>query len=307
MIKQKYFIITVDTEGDNLWTYKTGEKIGVENAKFLPRFQSLCEEYGFKPVYLTNFEMANCPFFVEKAKQWLEKENCEIGVHLHAWNNPPILNLEGTYNGNPYLIEYTDDIMEKKFDIIYNTIVSNFGISPVSHRAGRWAMDDRYFRLLEKYGIKVDCSHTPGINWSNIKGKTIGGSDYSKVSNNANFIGKVLEVPMTIVKSYKPNNGSIKHRLKTMVVGQKVWVRPASSNYKMMKDCIDRVMDDSSIDYVEFMIHSSEVMPNGSPYFPTADSVEKEYKIIRQVFGYAKRCGYIGCTLKEYYHHYTKK
>lgn len=27
MIKQKYFIITVDTEGDNLWTYKTGEKL----------------------------------------------------------------------------------------------------------------------------------------------------------------------------------------------------------------------------------------------------------------------------------------
>lgn len=50
----KHFIITVDTEGDNLWEYKKGTPIGTENAKYLPRFQSLCEKYGFKPVY-SNF------------------------------------------------------------------------------------------------------------------------------------------------------------------------------------------------------------------------------------------------------------
>ena len=40
----KHFIITVDTEGDNLWEYKKGTPIGTENAKYLPRFQSLCEK-----------------------------------------------------------------------------------------------------------------------------------------------------------------------------------------------------------------------------------------------------------------------
>lgn len=39
----KYFIITVDTEGDNLWEYVAGKEIGTENAKFLQRFQTLCE------------------------------------------------------------------------------------------------------------------------------------------------------------------------------------------------------------------------------------------------------------------------
>ena len=306
MIKEKYFIITVDTEGDNLWAYKKGDSIGVENAKYLPRFQTLCEKYGFKPVYLTNYEMANCEFFVEKATRWLDKENCEIGVHLHAWNNPPIISLEGRYDGNPYLIEYPDGVMESKFDTIYNKIVTNFGISPISHRAGRWAMDERYFRILEKYGIKVDCSHTPGIDWSNIKGRTIGGSNYSKVLNKANYIGKILEVPMTIIKSHKPSNGTFKHRLKTMVAGQNVWLRPASSNFSMMKECIDKVIGNSFVDYVEFMIHSSEVMPNGSPYFPTTDSIEKEYEIIREVFEYAKSKGFVGCTLKDYYYQ-TKK
>lgn len=101
-MKQRYFIITVDTEGDNLWRHVEGNPIGTRNAEYLPRFQSLCEKYGFKPVYLTNYEMAMSDVFVKEAKDWLSKGACEIGVHLHAWNNPPIHELAGLYHNNPY-------------------------------------------------------------------------------------------------------------------------------------------------------------------------------------------------------------
>ena len=40
--------------------------------------------------------------FVKEAKEWLSKGTCEIGVHLHAWNNPPIHELAGLYHNNPY-------------------------------------------------------------------------------------------------------------------------------------------------------------------------------------------------------------
>ena len=62
------------------------------------------------------------------------------------------------YNGNPYLIEYPDDIMKAKFDYLYNLFCEKIGHAPTSHRAGRWAMNERYFKLLEEYDIKVDCS-----------------------------------------------------------------------------------------------------------------------------------------------------
>lgn len=75
----KHFIITVDTEGDNLWEYKKGTPIGTENAKYLPRFHSLCEKYVFKPVYLTNYEMASSDTFVTEAKKWLDNGTYEIG------------------------------------------------------------------------------------------------------------------------------------------------------------------------------------------------------------------------------------
>lgn len=49
MKRSKYFIITIDTEGDNLWEWKEGTPIGTENVKYLSRFQELCSQYRFKP------------------------------------------------------------------------------------------------------------------------------------------------------------------------------------------------------------------------------------------------------------------
>ena len=54
----QHMIITIDTEGDNLWGWKEGETLTTENAAFVPRFQELCEAHGFIPTYMTTYEMA---------------------------------------------------------------------------------------------------------------------------------------------------------------------------------------------------------------------------------------------------------
>lgn len=66
-MKKPAFIITIDTEGDNLW--QNHRMIKTENARYLARFQALCERFGFKPVWLTNYEMAVEPVFIEFAKE----------------------------------------------------------------------------------------------------------------------------------------------------------------------------------------------------------------------------------------------
>ena len=50
---KRALLITIDTEGDRLWSRPT--TVETRNAEYLPRFQSLCERYGFKPTYLTNY------------------------------------------------------------------------------------------------------------------------------------------------------------------------------------------------------------------------------------------------------------
>ena len=83
-----FFLITIDTEGDNLWSRPRTQT--THNSSYLPRFQKLCEAFGLKPTYLTCFEMAECKTFQTFGKKVLNSKTAEIGMHLHAWNSPPL-------------------------------------------------------------------------------------------------------------------------------------------------------------------------------------------------------------------------
>src|SRR5260221_5881140 len=72
-------LITIDTEGDDLWSRP--REITTRNARFLPRFQSLCERYRLKPVYLANYEMAMSDAFVEFARDVVAREFDEGIAH----------------------------------------------------------------------------------------------------------------------------------------------------------------------------------------------------------------------------------
>ena len=88
----KYFIITIDTEGDNLWRWKPGQEITTKNVRYLARFQELCSRYGFKPVWLSNWEMINDSSFVEFINKNVEMDwecICMPGIIL------PFMNFHG--------------------------------------------------------------------------------------------------------------------------------------------------------------------------------------------------------------------
>lgn len=304
---EKFFIITVDTEGDDLWSYKEGDTVKTHNAEFIPRFQKLCEKYGFQPVYLTNYEMILSDSFVEFIKSKAQQGLCEVGLHVHAWNNPPLFNLKRLYGGNPYLIEYPTDIMREKVVTTYNLIKDKIGLPPISHRAGRWAMNTDYFNILEKLGIRVDCSYTPTISWKGNCGQTVlCGIDYSHVKPFAHWIGDVLEVPVTIQKRRWVFSGTLRQTLRNIVKGKSIWLRPASSNIDEMCSALNEVKTDKRLDYAEFMIHSSELMPGGSPYFKTEQDIENLYNTMENLFSYASLNGFVGCTLKGYWNQKKK-
>lgn len=154
------FLITIDVEGDNLWA--RNPRMTCENARFLPRFQALCERFGQRPTYLTSYEMATSPAYVDFARDVLARKTGEVGMHLHAWNSPPIEPLTADDNAHhPYLIDYPDAVMRDKIAFITGLLEDTFGVKMISHRAGRWAMDGRYARLLVEFGYRVDCSVTP--------------------------------------------------------------------------------------------------------------------------------------------------
>ena len=119
------FLLTIDTEGDNLWSAPT--QITTRNAAFLPRFQTLCERFGFLPTYLTNYEMAIDQAFQGFARDGLRRQALEIGMHLHAWNSPPLVPL--TDNDDkymPFLIEYPEAQMRDKIAFMTDLLQETF-------------------------------------------------------------------------------------------------------------------------------------------------------------------------------------
>lgn len=307
----KNFLITIDTEADNQWDFD--HKISTENSRFLPRFQELSEKYGFKPTWLTNYEMAKDDFFFHYMKEKQDDDLCEIGMHLHAWNTPPEYSLKKTQRERDYLIEYPVQVMDAKIATMTELIEQKFGKCPISHRSGRWTTNQVYFRILKKYGYKVDCSVTPHISWSQCLGATgISGSDYSKCSEVPYYIyDGILELPMTIRhmnifalgKNY--SLGNIARELKRFLWGRNQWLRPdASLRLKPMLKLIER--ESKQNQYLMFMIHSSELMPGGSPNFKDEKAIEDLYKIIKEIFEYATLLGYSGKTLREYAESYYK-
>jgi hypothetical protein len=317
-LKPPAFLITIDTEGDDLWS--APREITVRNAAFLDRFQRLCEAHRLKPTYLTNYEMAAAPVFQEFARDALARGAAEIGMHLHAWNSPPIRPLtEDDYRYQPYLIEYPVDVIREKIEFLTRLLEDTFAVKMTSHRAGRWSMNDVYAHILVEQGYRTDCSVTPHVSWRHAMGdpRGQGGTDFSSFPDepytvDLRDIGRrgdssLLELPMTILRSSSPTlrrlgellpRGSLPSRLWTRLFPPVLWLRPNGRNLPQMVEVLERALGEGR-PYVEFMLHSSEFMPGGSPTFRTPDSIEALYRDLDRLFDRASS-HFRGATLTEF-------
>lgn len=308
------FLITLDTEGDNLWRNRSG-KVTTHNVRFLPRFQALCEKYGFKPTWLTNYEMASDPAYVEFGCDLLARGQGEIGMHLHAWYSPPEYALtDDEWRYQPYLIEYPENVLRDKVAFMTDLLENAFQRKMTSHRAGRWAFNEVYARALIDQGYLVDCSVTPRVSWRNAQGapQGQGGTDYSHFPDRAYFLDEqdisrpgdspLLELPMSIQYRYGAFTNQLKqvwNGIRGRQRGPSVnWLRPVGGNLAQMKQVAEQTLAQGN-DYVEFMLHSSEFMPDGSPTFKTEADIERLYDDLEGLFSWlATRTQ--GMTLTEF-------
>jgi hypothetical protein len=313
------FIVTVDTEGDNLWGKPRA--ITTRNAAYLPRFQRLCEKYRCKPVYLTNYEMALSDVFVDFARDVVSRGAGEVGMHLHAWNSPPLAALtRDDFLHQPFLIEYPDRVMREKIHAITGLLEERFERKMVSHRAGRWAFDGRYAAMLLDEGYLVDCSVTPGVDWSATPGDPDGngGSDYTSFPDGPYILSPpdiskasragLLEVPMTVRPSrlFRRSPWAYRapglRRIVRKASPARRWLCPVALLEKHNLDAmlgLARQVRDEKPTHVQFMLHSSELMPGGSPSFQGAAQIDRLYACLELLFEeLARWCR--GMTLAEF-------
>lgn len=313
------FLITIDTEGDNLWAAPA--IVTTENARWLPRFQAACEQYGLRPTYLATYEMARCPEFVAFGRELLRGKAGEIGAHLHAWNSPPLepITADDARHG-PYATEYPAQLLGEKVAALTGVLEDTFGVEMRGHRAGRWGFDGGYARLLIEAGYRVDCSVTPGISWKSSLGRPdgSGGPDYRDCPREPYFLdlenigrpgeSSLLEVPMTILPTSPRLVDAVRRRFHPRALSRRAlnrlfpaltWLRPGDPGGRRGMLRLLRRATELRLGYVEFMLHSSELMPGGSPAFPDAARIERLYADLHAVFA-AARDGFTPCTLSEF-------
>jgi hypothetical protein len=261
--------------------------------------------------------MACCKEFVSMARDAMRTGDCEVGLHLHAWNSPPIVpRTPDDFAYHPYLTEYSDELIKHKLSLLTNLLEDEFSVKMVSHRAGRWAFNSVYAKCLVELGYQADCSVTPHVSWANNLGAPdgIGGPDYRGFPDEAYRLdldhidrageSGLVEVPPTIVRSGL-------NRLLPMaytVPGVRrfawqhrppvTWLYPNGKNLALMIEALHAELRVGK-EYVEFVLHSSELMPGGSPLFPDQRSIERLYADLETLFSeIATSC--VGMTLHGY-------
>jgi hypothetical protein len=250
-------------------------------------------------------------------------------MHLHAWDSPPLEPLtRDDAEAQPYLIEYDSRVMREKIHALTSELEDAFGVKMVSHRAGRWSFDERYAEMLLDEGYSVDCSVTPLVSWATTLGDPagVGGSDYTEFPNGAYWVSlddiskpgssALLEVPMTIVSLrsnmttrfldvanvlLRPATGArkVSRRVANRFSPPVDWLRPTGHNGHRLHKVLDIVVAEGR-QYAEFMLHSSELMPGGSPTFPDRQSIEALYAHLELLFEQAES-RFRALTLSEFH------
>ncbi len=308
------FLITIDTEGDNLWGRP--REITTRNLAFLPRFQALAEKHGFKPTYLSNWEAVVDEGYQAFARDVIARGQGEVGLHIHAWNSPPITPLtDDDLHHQPYLTEYPESVLREKVRFMTDLLEQTFERKMVSHRGGRWAFDATYARALLDFGYRVDCSVTPHVSWKRVPGDPNGngGPDCTDAPDAPYYVGWaepapgqpwLLEVPMTILKRRRSPPERWLRKALGRQVDRLLWMQPTGRNLPQLLDVVDSAVADGR-EHLEFTLHSSEFMPGGSPTFRTEDDIERLYDHMEALFERIAR-RFTGQTLAEFAERYVE-
>jgi hypothetical protein len=315
------FVITLDTEPDNEWGRP--RVATTQNARFIPRFHDLCVRTGFKITYLMTLEMAEDPLLRDYLSARLRARECEVGAHLHPWNTPPLYQAtEDDLKHHPYPFEYPPEIQREKLTTLVTTIERHYGVRPVSYKAGRWGLDGFHAGLLDELGFRVDTSVCPGINWGPSKGdpRRTGGPNFNRASFHPYPLSRgdvcqpgslrVWEIPPTIVfysaiGRQVPGVRALYRRFRRVRrlfdrrhLGSQ-WLRPYPHMTVERLKRVATLARRMGAPVLNLTFHSSELMPGGSPYNRTEESIENLFSRLEGFLSFVRAQRMEGVTLDE--------
>lgn len=312
-------IVTIDTEADNQW--KHGIELSTQNVKFIPEFQSRCERYGILPTYLLTSEIAADQFAASYFRTLVAAGKAEIGSHLHPWTTPPFLDAPGLrYNDevHAFASQLPRPLLEAKLVNLTRQVAEAVCKRPTSFRAGRFGFSMEYAGVLAQLGYLVDSSVTPMASWSRYPGLNGRGGPNFRTYPVQPYVMKLcgaalMEIPVTVLVTSRLLQRrprllfwyKVLARLSELVVGsrrvtwQPLWLQPSPEMDIKKLRLVWVEATRRGLQYAVLMFHSSELMPGGSPYRPTPESVRELLDLLSSFFAEIRGAGAGTLTLSE--------
>jgi hypothetical protein len=305
-------LVGVDTEADDQWSPAGRRALSVRNAERLPALQALCDAFGVRPTYLVTHEMATREPAASVLAGLARTGRCELGAHLHPWSSPPYreADLVGTY---PH--QLPTELLERQLRELTEAIEARLGVWARSYRAGRHGFDERSLRILEGLGYAVDSSVDPLFNERRKGGRAFAGApvepyrpDYADVRRPG--AARLLEVPLSAatrpalpkpLEALYARLDPIPYRGMLKRLGLRpVWLRPSYSSLDDALALAGRLAAGGA-SCLNFLFHSSELLPGASPYHPDEASVGRFTDNLKRLLGHlTERLGGTGRTYAEF-------
>lgn len=293
--------MTVDTEEEWDWDggWPTGEP-AVSNIDDLPKFQAICDRHGVAPTYFTNHAVLANGRSRDVLLQLAAGKHAEIGMHIHPWNTPPIVDSHAVVARETFLHNLPRNLVEAKLATVFE-VFHELGLFPTSFRGGRYSSDEVIQSYLRDRGVLVDASVVPFTTW-----KDDGAPDYRhrglaprRLPARRPEEGPFWQIPLTLAYSRRPQafwrwcyekieTTALRHlRLigiaERLGVVERMWLNFEYEPGERILSFLQKLRP-MQLETIVMTIHSSSMVPGKSPFVRTTADQERMYAGMDLVF-----------------------
>jgi glycosyltransferase involved in cell wall biosynthesis len=300
-------IVTVDTEEEFDWDARQTTRHAVCDPADIDRFQRVAARAGAKPLYFLTYPVMKDARAAAYFRALADQGAAELGVHLHAWVTPPIGGAEDdAYSWQCHLPQ---DVQTAKLRAAADAYEAAFGRSPISHRAGRYGVDERSYAPMAAAGLKLDFSPSPGFDYS-----ASGGPDFSGMSNQPFHVetphGRVHVTPVCGGRAFKGGNlftapprgpGGFSVGKRSLKDGLLAPMRLTCEDTKLddLKALTRRLIADTT-PVLTFSLHSTTLTPGANPYSREARDIDRALEVTAAYFDWFRaECGGVFISVDE--------
>lgn len=293
------FTITVDTEEEWDWSsgYRTNSD-SVSNIHALPEFQKACDHHSAKVTYFVNHAVLANTTTAEIICDLAKNPNAEIGMHIHAWNTPPLGPQHQVSEKESFLHNIPREIAIKKLQAVLQAF-DEHGLKPTSFRGGRYSTCNWMQEFLSEHGIIADASILPFTTWPDEGAPDFRNRDLFPVRKQMQH-GKngLWEIPLTLAYTKKPFSFWRKFyelgettpfrqfrmtALAERLLVKRIWLNLEHPLGKHSAKLIHRLRKEK-LPCINFTLHSSSLVAGLNSYSPTQSDVRNLYARLDSCF-----------------------